>query len=183
MGIIVGFALCFQRIKDKNLTLDSHLFSPLFLRRTHVSYVELTLKKVCEWCGNVFYAQKVTTRYCSHTCNSRAYKANKRKERVKAAEALTYRTIQEKPIEQLKDRPFLSIAETATLLGLSLQGVYKQIYAGRLRASKITNRLSVVRREDIERMLAERLYEKRQPRDAIVITELYTTDEVCDTQG
>lgn len=138
------------------------------------------IKKVCEWCGNVFYAQKVTTRYCSHTCNSRAYKANKRKERVKAAEALTYRTIQEKPIEQLKDRPFLSIAETATLLGLSLQGVYKQIYAGRLRASKITSRLSVVRREDIERMLAERPYEKRQPRDAIVITELYTTDEVCD---
>lgn len=138
------------------------------------------IKKVCEWCGNIFYAQKVTTRYCSHTCNSRSYKANKRKERVKAAEALTYRTIQEKPIEQLKDRPFLSIAETATLLGLSLQGVYKQIYAGRLRASKITSRLSVVRREDIERMLAERPYEKRQPRDAIVITELYTTDEVCD---
>lgn len=96
------------------------------------------IKKVCEWCGNVFYAQKVTTRYCSHTCNSRAYKANKRKERIRVAEALTYRTIQEKPIEQLKDRPFLSIAETATLLGLSLQGVYKQIYAGRLRASKIT---------------------------------------------
>ncbi len=139
------------------------------------------IKKVCEWCGNVFYAQKVTTRYCSHTCNSRAYKANKRKEHVKATEALTYRTIQEKPIEQLKDRPFLSIAETATLLGLSLQGVYKQIYAGRLRASKITSRLSVVRREDIEQMLAERPYEKRQPRDAIVITELYTTDEVCDT--
>lgn len=139
------------------------------------------IKKMCEWCGNVFYAQKVTTRYCSHTCNSRAYKANKRKERVKATEALTYRTIQEKPIEQLKDRPFLSIAETATLLGLSLQGVYKQIYAGRLRASKITSRLSVVRREDIEQMLAERPYEKRQPRDAIVITELYTTDEVCDT--
>lgn len=139
------------------------------------------IKKVCEWCGNVFYAQKVTTRYCSHTCNSRAYKANKRKERIRVAEALTYRTIQEKPIEQLKDRPFLSIAETATLLGLSLQGVYRQIYAGRLRASKITSRLSVVRREDIERMLAERPYEKRQPRDAIVITELYTTDEVCDT--
>lgn len=29
-------------------------------------------------------------------------------------------------------------------------------------------------------MLAKRPYEKRQPRDAIVITELYTTDEVCD---
>ncbi|WP_373698008.1 helix-turn-helix domain-containing protein [Porphyromonas loveana] len=139
------------------------------------------IKKVCEWCGDVFYAQKITTRYCSHTCNSRAYKANKRKERVKTSEALTHRVIQERPIEQLRDRPFLSIAETATLLGLSLQGVYKQIYAGRLRASKITSRLSVVRREDIEQMLAERPYEKRQPRDTIVITDLYTTDEVCET--
>lgn len=139
------------------------------------------IKKVCEWCGDIFYAQKITTRYCSHTCNSRAYKANKRKERVKTSEALTHRVIQERPIEQLRDRPFLSIAETATLLGLSLQGVYKQIYAGRLRASKITSRLSVVRREDIEQMLAERPYEKRQPRDTIVITDLYTTDEVCET--
>ena len=38
-----------------------------------------------------------------------------------------------------------------------------------------------MRREDIEQMLAERPYEKRHLRDAIVITELYTTDEVCDT--
>ena len=38
MGIIVGFALYFQRIKDTNLTLDSHFFLPLFLRRTHVIY-------------------------------------------------------------------------------------------------------------------------------------------------
>ena len=37
MGIIVGFALYFQRIKDTNLTLDSHFFLPLFLRRTHVN--------------------------------------------------------------------------------------------------------------------------------------------------
>ena len=34
--IIVVFALCFQRIKDTNLSLDSQLFLPLFLRRTHV---------------------------------------------------------------------------------------------------------------------------------------------------
>ena len=36
VGIIVGFALCFQRIKDTNLTLDSHFFLPLFLGRIHV---------------------------------------------------------------------------------------------------------------------------------------------------
>lgn len=45
----------------------------------------------------------------------------------------------------------------------------------------MSSQRSIVKREDIERMLAERPYEKRQPRDAIIITELYTTDEVCDT--
>jgi len=45
VGIIVGFALCFQRIKDKNLTLDSHLFLPLFLRRTHVN-LEDKIKRI-----------------------------------------------------------------------------------------------------------------------------------------
>jgi len=44
----------------------------------------------------------------------------------------------------------------------------------------MSSQRSIVKREDIEQMLAERPYEKRQPRDAIVITELYTTDKVCD---
>ena len=46
MGIIVGFALCFQRIKDTNLTLDSHLFLPLFLRRTHVTEMSYYISSI-----------------------------------------------------------------------------------------------------------------------------------------
>ena len=26
-------------------------------------------EKRCEWCGKVFKAQKMTTKYCSHRCN------------------------------------------------------------------------------------------------------------------
>ena len=37
--------------------------------------------KICELCRNEFIAQKRTTRYCSHLCNKRAYKMNKRLER------------------------------------------------------------------------------------------------------
>jgi Fic family protein len=39
-----------------------------------------TYKKICLYCRKEFDAQKRTTKYCSHTCNSRAYKANKRNE-------------------------------------------------------------------------------------------------------
>lgn len=88
---------------------------------------------------------------------------------------------QEKKVKDIIDRPYLKISEAGRLLGVARQTIYEHIYAGRLRASKITSRHSVVRREDIEQMMAERPYEKRQPRDAIVITELYTTEEVCDT--
>ena len=37
-----------------------------------------TYNKICLFCRKEFEAQKRTTKYCSHTCNSRAYKAKKR---------------------------------------------------------------------------------------------------------
>lgn len=138
---------------------------------------KIPIKKICEYCNSEFYAHKESTRYCSHTCNSRAYKQMKREAKTRTIETAE----QEKKVKDIIDRPYLKISEAGRLLGVARQTIYEHIYAGRLRASKITNRLSVVRREDIEQMLAERPYEKRQPRDAIVITELYTTEEVCDT--
>lgn len=39
--------------------------------------------KICEYCGKSFYASKSTTRYCSKQCNSYAYKAARREEKVK----------------------------------------------------------------------------------------------------
>ena len=38
----------------------------------------IVYQKHCEWCGCAFTAQKGSTRYCSHTCASRAYKARTR---------------------------------------------------------------------------------------------------------
>ncbi|KGN68677.1 MerR family transcriptional regulator [Porphyromonas gulae] len=137
---------------------------------------KIPIKKICEYCNSEFYAHKGSTRFCSHTSNSRAYKQMKREAKTRAIETAE----QAKKVKDIIDRPYLKISEAGRLLGVSRQTIYEHVYAGRLRASKITSRLSVVRREDIERMLAERPYEKRQPRDAILITELYTTDEVCD---
>ena len=41
---------------------------------------KMKIKKVCEWCGTTFYAQKLTTRFCSHRCNNLAYKETIRQE-------------------------------------------------------------------------------------------------------
>lgn len=47
------------------------------------------IKKICEWCGKEFEAQKVSTRFCSHRCANFAYKRAIRKKRVQTTESQT----------------------------------------------------------------------------------------------
>ena len=138
----------------------------------------IRIKKVCEWCGEVLYAQKTTTRYCSHRCNSKAYKEITRNKRIQDAETKTNILISQQPIQIIKDKEFLSFAEAGTLLGISRQAVYKMVAAGHLKASKISSRLSFIKRSDIENMLENKPYEKRNKKDIAPITEFYTTAEV-----
>ena len=138
----------------------------------------IRIKKVCEWCGEVFYAQKTTTRYCSHRCNSKAYKEITRNKRIQDAETKTNILISQQPIQMIKDKEFLSFAEAGTLLGISRQAVYKMVAAGHLKASKISSRLSFIKRSDIENMLENKPYEQRNKKDIAPITEFYTTAEV-----
>ena len=64
------------------------------------------------------------------------------------------------------------------MLGLSKQAIYKMVYAGKLRAFRVSSRLSFIRKGDIDRMLEARPYEQRHPKDTIPITDFYTTAEV-----
>lgn len=138
----------------------------------------IRIKKVCEWCGEVFYAQKTTTRYCSHRCNSKAYKEASRNKRIQKTETETDSLISQQPMQMIKDKEFLSFAEAGTLLGISRQAVYKMVAARHLKASKISSRLSFIKRSDIESMLNNSPYETRQTKTTVSITEFYTTAEV-----
>ena len=136
------------------------------------------IKKVCEYCGTVFYAQKLTTRFCSHRCNNLVYKERVRHKRIQEVETKVQTVISEQPISDFKDKEYLSFKEAATLLGLSKQAIYKMVYAGKLQAFRISSRLSFIRKGDIDRMLEARPYEQRHPKDTIPITDFYTTAEV-----
>ena len=41
------------------------------------------IKKICEWCGIRFEAQKISTKYCSHRCANLAYKKREREKNIK----------------------------------------------------------------------------------------------------
>ena len=97
--------------------------------------------------------------YCSHQCNSRAYKSKRREERVQRTEV----NEQEKKLKDLIDKPYLSIAEAGRLLGISRHTIYRYIYSGRLRACNMSSQRSIVKREDIEQMLRSDLMKSDSP--------------------
>ncbi|MEE0947671.1 MAG: helix-turn-helix domain-containing protein [Bacteroidales bacterium] len=143
----------------------------------------IRIKKICQWCGAEFEAQKVSTKYCSHRCANLAYKQATREKRVKQVEAEIHFIKSEKPKENVKDKEYLSIAQASVLLGLSLQAVYKMIYAGHLAAYKLSSRLSFVKRVDIDKMLNANPYVKKNRSKGEDITEFYTTAEIKEKYG
>ena len=143
----------------------------------------IRITKICQWCGVEFVAQKVSTKYCSHRCANLAYKQAVRDKRVKQAEAETLSIKLEKPIENVRNKEYLSFAQAGKLLGLSRQAVYNMVKAGNLKASKISSRLSFIRRVDIDAMLENRPYKTLHPKDTVPITDFYTTAEIKEKFG
>lgn len=97
----------------------------------------LKIKRICAWCGKEFIVQKTTTACCSKQCANTLYKKRKRDEAIKANNQIVEKKIEEKPIERIKDKPFLTITETATYLGVTRPTVYSYIKQGELKVVRL----------------------------------------------
>lgn len=103
----------------------------------------IRVKKTCKDCNKHFIAQKTTTKYCSHTCASRAYKKRTRNKKVD--------TVIEKEIEKaisnpiLSQREFLSVDETCRLINASRWTIYRLINKRKLKASKIGKSIRIAK--------------------------------------
>ncbi len=137
----------------------------------------IRIKRICQHCGNEFEAQTTLTKYCSHVCNSRAYKANKRAAKVEVSNEQTRRIV-ERPVEVIRSKDFLNVADTCKLLGLSRWTVWRAVKAGNINAVKVGRR-TVIRRSDIDRLFDHpaQLLEQAQTAPAALI-DCYTIKEV-----
>ena len=135
--------------------------------------------RTCEFCGKEFYAQKVSTRYCSKRCNELAYKQRRRQRQITEAEA----RVLQKPIEEVGNKEFLSLQDASVLFGITKRSVYNLIYNGVLQAFKFSSRMTFVRKADIEIMFEGHLYTKKVKPERKPITEFYTTKETQEKFG
>ena len=105
----------------------------------------MEIRKICQWCGKPFIAQKTTTCYCSPQCSKRGYK-----HRIKERK-MELRHIQEMQElrSSLEKQEYFTFSQAARLMGVSRQYIYKLVKEDKLRASRISGRMALVRRADI----------------------------------
>jgi excisionase family DNA binding protein len=106
----------------------------------------------CAFCGRTFTSNSGMQKYCSVSCADEAKKERKKRndDFLKAAE----------PVIGLRQQEYLTFSKAAILMGCSRQYIYKLVSQGKLKASRISSRMAIIRRADIESMLDGNPYNK-----------------------
>ena len=81
---------------------------------------------------------------------------------------------------KLESQEYFTFSQAARLMGVSRQYVYKLVKEDKLRASRLSSRMSLIRRTDIEFMLKTKPYEVLRPKDEFDVTEYYTAEQIAE---
>jgi len=112
---------------------------------------KIKVQRICQYCEQEFTARTTSTKYCTHKCNQRAYKARKRAEKVKQSNTETI-LIKNQAIEQLKAKEFLTVREVAQLLNCSVRSAYYYIENGTISAVNLGQRMTRIKRSEIDKL-------------------------------
>ena len=99
----------------------------------------IRIEKVCQYCGAKFIAKTTVTRYCSHTCNKKAYKLEQRNKKIDYSK-YAVRSIEELQYPPVTHPVYLTVKETSAILKCSTKMVYFLISIGRLKAINLSAR-------------------------------------------
>lgn len=110
--------------------------------------------RICQHCGNEFVAKTTVTRYCGDRCSKQAYKARGRSLKVQQSNEETEK-IKAQPLEAIKAKEFLTVKDAAKLFGCSVRTIYHYIENGSIPAGNLGQRLTRIKRSDIERVFEE----------------------------
>ncbi len=145
---------------------------------------KIKVQRICRYCKQEFTARTTVTKYCSHKCNQKDYKARKRAEKVKQSNTETIR-IKSQPIEQLKTKEFLTVREVAQLLNCSVRSAYYYIESGTIAAVNLGQRLTRVKRSEIDKLFKNNSKPQTKETKPIQydIKDCYTLTEIQDKYG
>ncbi|UCA61334.1 helix-turn-helix domain-containing protein [Chryseobacterium rhizoplanae] len=108
----------------------------------------IRIEKVCQYCGTKFIAKTTVTRYCSHSCNKKAYKLEQRNTKIDYAR-YAIRNVEELKYQSMGPPVYLTVRETSAILKCSTKMVYFLISTGRLKAINLSVRKTRIKLQDL----------------------------------
>ncbi len=111
----------------------------------------IALIRICNHCRKEFTAKTTVTKFCSHKCNSKAYKLKLTTEKIQKSNHET-KQIQYTTIESIKLKEYLTVKDAATILNSSIRTIYNLINSKTLIATNISKRKTLIKRMEIEKL-------------------------------
>ena len=140
-----------------------------------------TIIRQCEQCSNMFESQKRTTRFCSDKCNSQNYKMRKRLELKRDIEKIPFQSQRLRPkvkafsLELIAGKEYLTVTEVSVLFGCSKDTVYRMIKADQIKATNLSEKLTRIRKRDIESLFET---PKKETKDILKVSECYEMNQI-----
>ena len=121
----------------------------------------IRVKRRCEYCKKEFTAQTIRTRYCSHQCNSRAYKKIKSQEKIKQAKrvykvkpsVVSVNKKQSWDYTQIQSKQLLTINEACLLLSITQVTLRRWLKDGIITSGRIGKK-HLIQREHLNQLLS-----------------------------
>jgi len=107
--------------------------------------------RICQYCGKEFIAKTTVTKYCSHTCNKKAYKAELKTKNIEKSNINT-QLFKESSMDIINSSAFLTVKESACLFKCSKQMIYDLVNSGRLKSIKLSVRNTRISRIEIDNL-------------------------------
>ncbi len=111
----------------------------------------IRITKICKFCNKEFEARKTTSQTCSDHCAKMYYKVKMKNEKIETTNVET-RKIISSPYEILKVKEFLTVTDAAKLLNSSRQTIYTLINTGRVKATNLMIKKTLIKRSEIDRL-------------------------------
>lgn len=111
----------------------------------------IRIQRICLHCNKEFTAKTTVTKYCSDRCAKWAYKARQKTEKIEESNKET-RQIVSMPFDVIQAKEYLTVLDAAKLLTCSRQTIYSLINAGRIKATNIKVKKTLIKRTEIDRL-------------------------------
>lgn len=97
---------------------------------------KIRIKRICQYCEQVFTAKTTVTKYCGNQCAKRGYRLNKKQEKINASNEETKEKVL-KPIIAIQGKDYLSVKDVCGLFDISRTSVWRLSKSGKVKTAKI----------------------------------------------